>query len=75
MFVKFPFYTALSINWMTVTVVGLLGLGVYTMWRALTPSKRCRHCGSNHYAALSSPLGQELSKEWEERRSGNEDSD
>jgi hypothetical protein len=72
---KLPIYPAFAINWGAIVAAGILGLGVYSIWRAVTPSGRCTHCGSNHYADLATPLGEELSKEWAERRSGNEDSD
>jgi hypothetical protein len=52
-----------------------LCLGIYTVWRALWLNKRCSYCGSNHHVARFSPPGEELSKEWEERKSANKHSD
>jgi len=42
----------------------LLGELIYTIWRNMTKSKRCRSCGSATMLSLDSPMGQKLLAEF-----------
>jgi hypothetical protein len=68
-------FNSLNFPVLVLLALAFLCLGLYTVWRALGLNKRCSYCGSNHHVARFSPPGEELSKEWEERKSANKHSD